>query len=448
MKPTLVLCLWIIMVTVKAADLFCQQGSVPTSQAQTVQTPFLSDQLNKNLPAWVRFSGEFRGRLEGFAGGGFSDNGDAYWLNRLRLNMSLIPVSWLELQFQAQDAQVFGRNAKPDGPPFQDAMDLRTAYVELLNPEDRMLGFRIGRQELVFGEQRLVGHVSWLNTARTFDAVRATVRYKGYRLDAFAASVVNIRDREFNRRLDGNNFHGVYGSITSLVPKATIEPYGFWRLAPRLTTELGTPGNLDFKTAGLRWVGTLPAGFDYGAELAGQIGTLGSDEIRAWASHWLLGYTASAFPHTPRFIAEYNYASGDDMPGDGMRGTFDQLYPTAHDKYGLADQVGWRNIHHGRLGVEFKPHAKLLLTGNYHSWWLASTRDGLYNAGGALVVISADRSTGRHVGQELDLQAVYSLSPQMQVAGGYAYLFPGTFLKNMTPGKAYQLPYMMISYKF
>ncbi len=30
--------------------------------------------------------------------------------------------------------------------------------------------FRAGRQELAFGEQRLVGHVSWTNTGRTFDA--------------------------------------------------------------------------------------------------------------------------------------------------------------------------------------------------------------------------------------------------------------------------------------
>jgi hypothetical protein len=26
-----------------------------------------------------------------------------------------------------------------------------------------------GRQELVYGDQRLIGHVSWLNAARTFD---------------------------------------------------------------------------------------------------------------------------------------------------------------------------------------------------------------------------------------------------------------------------------------
>jgi hypothetical protein len=75
-----------------------------------------------------------------------------------------------------------------------------------------------------------------------------------------------------------------------------------------------------------------------------------------------MGYTAPAIRYKPRFVLEYNYASGDGDSKDGKRGTFDQLYPTAHDKYGLADQVGWRNIHDARLGVEFKPRAKWLVS--------------------------------------------------------------------------------------
>ena len=274
MKPFLSISLWIVLAAASSCDLFAQQGNPLVSQAQPIPTPHLSDNLNKQLPRWVRFSGEYRGRLEGFAGGGFGNNEDAYWLNRVRLNMSLIPTRWLKFQFQAQDSQVSGQNAKPDGPPFEDTLDLRTAYVELMDPENGTVGFRVGRQELVFGEQRLVGHVSWLNTARSFDAVRGTFRYKGYRLDAFAAGVVTIREDEFNKRLDGNNFHGLYGSMASLVPKAVIEPYVFWRLAPRLTTEFGTLCNLDFQTIGFRWVGKLPANFDYGIEIAGQTGSL------------------------------------------------------------------------------------------------------------------------------------------------------------------------------
>src|SRR5690606_39763271 len=52
--------------------------------------------------------------------------------------------------------------------------DLRLAYVELGDPENKTFGLRAGRQELVFGEMRLIGHLNWANTARSFDAVRGT----------------------------------------------------------------------------------------------------------------------------------------------------------------------------------------------------------------------------------------------------------------------------------
>ncbi|MBI4456718.1 MAG: alginate export family protein [Acidobacteria bacterium] len=438
-----------ILITGLTMDLAAQRNNAETPESKAGGSKLLSDALNKNLPRWLRFTGEYRSRLEGFTGGGFhTDNEDFYLLHRLRLNMSIQPIGWLKFYFQGQDARVFSKNSAPYGPPFQDIMDLRMAYVELGDVEKRATGFRVGRQELLFGERRLVGHGGWLNTARSFDAVRATVHHNGYRVDAFATSVVNIRDGKFNESAAGDNLHGLYGAIDHLVPKAVLEPYVLWRLAPRLKTELGTMANLDLKTFGFRYVGKLPANFDYNTEVARQIGSVGTDDIGAWAGHWLIGCTVTRAPYQPRLIIEYNYASGDRAPLDGKRGTFDQLYPTAHDKYGLADQVGWRNIHHVRSGFEFRPNPKWLMMGNYHSWWLASARDGLYNAGGVLIAQVADGSAGRHVGQELDFQAVYSLQKQIQVSGGYAYLFPGNFLQKATPGKPYHFPYLMLNYVF
>ena len=60
------------------------------------------------------------------------------------------------------------------------------------------LSVRVGRQELAFGDQRLVGHVNWLNTARSFDAVRGVFRHQKIRIDGFAASVVTPLVDEFN----------------------------------------------------------------------------------------------------------------------------------------------------------------------------------------------------------------------------------------------------------
>lgn len=426
------------------------QQALPAAQPQAVVSQRrVSDQLNDNLPRWVRLNGEYRMRQEAISGNAFRpDAEDAYALSRVRLNLTFAPQSWLRTIFQAQDAQVFGRNPKPDGPPFEDTFDLRQAYVEIGRREGNTFELRVGRQELVFGEQRLVGHVSWLNTARSFDAVRGAYRHQKFRIDAFAASVVNVREGEFNKRTDANNFHGAYGSFTSVVPRATVEPYVFWRLARGMRSEAGTTSKLDSKTIGFRWVGRLPANLDYGVEMATQTGSLGPDDVQAWGGHWLAGYTFAKPASKPRLFAEYNFATGDANATDQKREGFDQLYPTPHDKTGLADQVGWKNIHHLRGGLELKPTAKLSISTSYHSWWLANIHDGLYSVSGALVARIPDGSAGRHVGQEFDVQGGYPLSPQIQIAPGYSHIFPGTFLNNATPGKAYNLGYLMVTYQF
>jgi Alginate export len=179
-----------------------------------------------------------------------------------------------------------------------------------------------------------------------------------------------------------------------------------------------------------------------------QKGSLGSDRIAAWGGHWLVGYTRSAMTYQPRFMAEYNFASGDKNPHDGVQGTFDQLYPTSHDKYGLADQVGWRNIHDVRLAVELHINARWLVRPAYHNYWLASATDALYAANGLPIARRRDGSAGRRVGQETDLAMLYRVNKNTQVSAGFAHLFPGEFLKKSTPGHAYNYPYLMISYRF
>ncbi len=427
----------------------CATG-VLAQQTPPVATGFVpSDELNKELPSWLRFSGEYRARVEGVTGAGFKPNADdAYLLSRLRLNMKISPTPWLRFNFQGQDARVFWKNQTPPAPPYQNTFDLRVAYVELGDSEKKSVGLRVGRQELAFGEQRLVGPANWLNTGRTFDAVRATFHKGNYRLDAFASSVVNTKDGEWDHHQQGNNFHGLYGGIEKLIPNAVIEPYAFWRTAPRQATESKTLGSLDSKTFGARVAGKLPYSFDYSVEMARQLGVIGTDDIQAWAGHWLVGYTATQVKKKPRFFAEYNYASGDANPTDKQRGTFDQLYPTGHDKWGLADQVGWRNIHDARVGGEVKPNAKLTFTSSYHNWWLASATDALYNAAGAAVVRVTSGVDGTHVGQELDAQGAYAFNKQVQFGMGFGHIFPGEFLKKATPGKSYNFPYFMAGYSF
>jgi hypothetical protein len=398
------------------------------------------------MPAWLRLRGEFRERVERVSNAGFAgDRDDTYFLSRLRVTATAT-LRAIAATVQVQDARVGGKSIGPTGSPFGAPFDLRQAVVEVGGAK-APVSARLGRQEITFGDQRLVGHTNWLNSGRAFDGVRVAIRSKAAQVDLFAASVVRILDDEFDKSGGGNRFAGAHVATGRLVRQGTVEPYVFWRRDVNQRAETGGFGSLQQLTGGVRLLGKLPARLDYNVEMDVQRGSLGPDSVRAWAGHWQIRETLP-MAGTPRLAAEYNYSSGDADPADGIRGTFDQLYPTAHEKYGLADQVGWRNIHHARVGFDFTPIKATPITISYHSYWLAEPRDALYAASGAALARVPLGAANTHVGEEIDVQVTHSLTPYLALAAGYAHLLTGPFLKQATPGKSYSAPFLMVTYVF
>lgn len=424
-------------------------AAMPTASLaqQPPQRPPVPNRANELLPNWLRIRGEFRERVEGFDGAGFNAaREDLYYLSRFRFNATVTPARNLTFQAQAQDARVAKKTVGATEAPFSAPFDLRMAFADI-GSSSSPVTVRVGRQELVYGEQRLVGHVSWLNAARAFDGAKITVRTKAFSVDAFGTSVVRILDGAFDRSGNGNRFAGAYATTARLILQGTVEPYVFWRRDVNLRTETLGVGDLQQTTVGVRLAGRMPGRLDYGVEMALQRGSLGTDGVEAWAGHWQLRESLPG-SGAVKLTGEYNYASGDADPTDGVRGTFDHLYPTPHDKYGLADQIGWKNLHHVRAGFEVTPARGWPMTANYHSWWLAERNDGLYAAGSALLARVAGGLVDRHVGQEVDVQVVRMVTPQLQLAAGYAHIFTGRFLKQTTPGASYSSPYVMATYVF
>jgi len=433
--------------TVAGACLAAATAWGQTAAAPSPQVFSPAAEVNSVLPSWLTFSGLYRARFEGYVGGSYApDSTAAYMLSQLQLAFTIDPVSWLKVYGQGEDARAFAKT--PALPPFQNTWDIHQAYIELGDTETRTFGLRVGRQELNFGDQRLIGAAPWLNAPRVFDAVRGTVRYGGYRLDLFASSVVNSVTGTWDHHQQGNNLHGLYGGIDKLVPKSTIEPYVLWRLQPSVKNEEGVVANVNEKVGGVRAAGKLPAAFDYGVEMVREFGSLGADRISAWGGHWVAGRTFDAARFKPRVYGEFNYASGDRNPKDGIRGTFDQLYPSGHDKWGMADQVGWRNIKDVRAGVDTKPARNFGLGFEYNDWYLASATDSLYAATGAAVVRSITGVAGTHVGQEVDVIGTWTIIKPLVAGAGIGHIIPGEFLRKTTPGNGYTYPYLMFTWKF
>src|ERR1035438_6256578 len=98
------------------------------------------------------------GFVERTSGTSLTNNApDTYYLSRLRIHLGIKPVSWLRFYAEAQDARVAFYTLPVAPSTIYSPLDLRQAYVELTTHGPLDFDFRAGRQELLFGGQRLIG---------------------------------------------------------------------------------------------------------------------------------------------------------------------------------------------------------------------------------------------------------------------------------------------------
>jgi hypothetical protein len=442
-----------------AASLYAQSGgSAQSAPADSPVNSALVDRgastspvsiLDDHLPMWMQFDGQFRDRFEGQEHLGFGNSTDNYNLTQLRVLLTITPSDWIQIVGETQDSRIFFKHAVRDVPPYQNTWDVRQAYIQLGKPSKNWFDVVAGREILAFGDERLIGPADWINMGRTFDLVRLNLHHSWFGLALFASSVIIARDGVVDHHYQGNNLHGAYGSLKRIVPRATVEPFVLWRLAPaRLRlSENGGLGSLNEVTGGARIEGQLPFGFEYGSTMARQGGSLGSRSIVSWAGHWHMARQLGGLLKFKPFL-EANYASGTHDPGGTRWTTFDQIYPSAHDKLDFADQVGWRNIEQVRGGISESAGRTWTFHETYEEFWLASARDSLYASSGAPIAQSPNGTAGRHVGGEFDFWAGWKWKNAIDFGFGAGRFFTGRFLNRTKAGKDFTYPFVYITYEF
>ena len=426
-----------------------------------------------------RVRGELRENTRDFDSSINDDNDDGWLLNRFRLGLALKPAPGFKFYAQTQDSrEAFSDRANIPGvrsAEGDDAFDLRQLYVQLGDLKRFPLQLTFGRQAITYGDGRLVGDSRWGNFGRTFDAIRLRLEQPHYWVEPFIARPVQIERHEFNQADAGDNFAGVYFS-TDLVSKQTTDLYFFYRDKTDNQPDLD-PTNRDdpegtwngpaarFGAIGSRVKSKPDAlnGWDYTSEIAYETGGVyetvqGSRrfELSAFAAHVSGGYTAKKLPWTPRFGLEYDYASGDQNPNDNKTESFQNLFPSNHEKYGFMDEFSWRNIHDARLQINAKPIKKLDLEFDYHAFWLADTHDFWYRSNG-YSTLRTRTPDGRDVrtigasnfaGQEIDLTATWEATKNVKVQAGYSHFFAGTYLADTGPSDDADFGYLMATISY
>ena len=406
--------------------------------------------LDEKLPNWIDVQAEERFRYEGYDNSNLKAKvDDSYLLNRFRFQVDLHASSWLRVTAQVQDARS-GFQTPPIGPPNTVRWDLKLAYVEIGDPEKHWFNLRVGRQ-LISYNNTIISNSEWRNQARSYDAAVLNLNLKREHVGIFAASAVVPEAYGVSPHQEGNNIYGAYGRVDDfLVPHSNLEPFFLWRVQPAEVIEPAVAkktGKEDEKAYGVRYKGQAHTAFDYGGEAIIETGTVGTQSIRATAAEVGAAYQFLNAPAKPRIFTQYDYATGNKNPAtSASHTTFDTIYPSAHDRFGITDLFGWQNIEAVRAGVTVEPHRRLTLTVQGLDDWAADALDSIYNTSGSAIVTNKT-AHGTHLGAEVDGYTWYELNKHFNLGGGYGYFGGGEFLTNITTSHSYNYYYIALNFK-
>jgi hypothetical protein len=400
-----------------------------------------------------------------------TDNSNYYWLTRLMPRVGykgdLIAFvvegrSSYSIGDGRYTATAAGKNLPEDDGPFQ----LQMAYLLIGNLSEFPLTLKVGRQELIYGDQRLVGNAYWLNVPHTFDAVKVRYQDSFFGVDLFAANLVYVEKDHFEDSNSQDTLSGAYFDFPGLSKDNVTELYLFARNVSRgIVTDDWSLVPAPFRFTAPQDIYTLgyhmkskPGCFgpwDYGVETMWQFGdrtavypatTIAAAkaaprlEQNAWAFIVQGGYTWKETPLAPRLALIVSAASGDQNSKDKDSETFQNLLPSNHGLYGMMDLSSLQNLVDYRLNFTTKPSSTTSLAVDVHQQYLETTNDYWYNVAGVpRNTAGATPGSGKgfginpnyssNLGQEADLIGGWTVHRGLLLEAGVGHFFEGAYVK-------------------
>ncbi|MEH2488518.1 alginate export family protein [Bradyrhizobium sp. AZCC 2230] len=339
----------------------------------------------KYIPLWatdpksyISLGATLRERFESNNAAGFgtaNTPSDSYLLQRLQVHADIhFDENWRAF-VQLEDDRAFDKLSI--SPVDQDRLDLRLAFLEYVNTfSGGTLKARIGRQDFAFDLQRFVSSRDGPNVRQSFDAIWGDWESGAWRFIGFVSRPVQYFDgRPFDDTSNDN-----FQFSTLRVERKVFgdkELSGYYSLYERNNARyLDASGEEHRHVFDVRFAGNAQ-NFDWDLEAMGQVGQVGTTDIRAWAVGARTGYTFSSVPWQPRVGLQIDAASGDHHPADGSLGTFNPLFPNGY-YFTLAGYTGYVNLVHIKPAIMFNPIERLKVLAAVGFQWRETTADAIY----------------------------------------------------------------------
>ncbi len=338
----------------------------------------------------------------------FQNNADEFVLSRLRMYADYKWRDGFRFYVEGIFADTTGQSLPPRGID-RNQGDLLNALIDVAVTDRTTV--RLGRQELIYGNERLVSPLDWANTRRTFEGIKGMYKSDDWSVDAFFTNLVVVQPFDFDEADYDQSFYGAY-SVYSGFEHNTVDLYylGYDNQTTQLSIHtLG--GRLNGGRNDWLWEAE-------GATQFGDAAGVNIDQDAGFATVGL-GRKFSRLAWKPELWAYYDYASGDALGTANFEG-FNQLFPLSHKYFGFIDAVQRSNIEAPNFLLKAKPSKKTSLLLWYYIFQ-SNTSAPVPSLGG-----TPAQNAGKNLGQELDLIFKYQIAPRSDILFGYSHFWRGS----------------------
>lgn len=394
--------------------------------------------------------GEWRTRYDNEVNSRLTGKDNVYELTRTRVYGDFWYRDIFRIYAEFINAQSFNQDLPPlaidqYNPNFLNLfVDLKVATLR-----DQPVYLRGGRQELLYGSERLISPLAWANTQRTFQGAKAFWQNEKLSVDGFCVQPVIPSANSFASVNWQQVFSGLWGTYRPI--KGEVVDLYYLDLqdsTPIYVGANGVKGAENVSTVGSRWYGNKN---DWLWDTEGmlQFGRYSNQGILANAYTMGGGYNFSKLPLSPKIWFYYDYASGDPNPGSGgVHRTFNQLFPFGHYYFGMMDNVGRQNINDINTKILFYPVKWMTTWVEYHVLRLDSPKDALYNSAGVATRIDPTGKAGIDVGDILTVVNNFTLDLHQNIYLQYSHLYAGDFLRRTAGGTSQDELYLMYAFRW
>ena len=402
-------------------DWYPKMKFVPLSQNKTMYISCGGD---------VRFQ-YFYAKNEGW--GETPADKDGYILTRYLLHADFHAGKYFRTFIQLQSSLANGKETVPS-PVDENQLDLHQAFVDAVVPlnERHLLTVRVGRQELLYGSQRLIAVRDGPNNRQSFDAVKLFYSQNNFKADLFFSHFVRSTPQIFDDGFNKNTkFWGAYIVRDKLSFLKNLDLYylGLWKKKAAFDDGIGK--ELRHSIGSRIW--SNKNNWRYDIEGVYQFGKFAEKNINAWTLSFNTGYKFSKAKFKPEAGIKTEWISGDVSYGDKKLQTFNPLFPRG-GYFGLASLIGPANLFdiHPSLTLELKK--TLFLDIDYDIFSRYSKNDGIYGPN-VLLIYSGKNNPYKFIGKQLSTDVVYTPINFLYFRWEFTWFDAGQYLKETGVGK-------------